>query len=391
MTHVKWACFAIIGLGAAQAAHGGFEYSYANPQQAHADDYIHSTNGVVISQQSPVTYWQVAAGGAPTRTGTIIKRFAFAAPVQNANLLSNAPTFHWSYGNGHNKMYGSTNGANWQLMLDITTPAFGQGNGGFWNGDLPAWMLGGHELWFKWELTNYSIYPTSEAFRNTAQFSRGNLDGSGTAFRLRVNQNPSGIPGGGGTTFDPGPGVVTGDPGAETSNLSQLHRLSAQSVAGSARVERSNTIRRSFTFANDAGTSDPTEVFVTAILDGRLLADNQGRSSVDALFRLLDAAGNPVPGASDSWDHLLTTNLGEQSDVMVHETLGFSALLTPGMTYYLESELSIMADANGFNGAGRAFFDNTFEVILSGQPIPEPASLALLGLGATPLIRRRRP
>ena len=53
--------------------------------------------------------------------------------------------------------------------------------------------------------------------------------------------------------------------------------------------------------------------------------------------------------------------------------------------------LSIWADAKSELGGARAIFDNTFEVTLSGAPIPEPTAVSLLfGAGVVVLLYRHR-
>jgi hypothetical protein len=81
--------------------------------------------------------------------------------------------------------------------------------------------------------------------------------------------------------------------------------------------------------------------------------------------------------------------LGSQHNADVFEEIGIAVELTPGQTYEMLSTLTVFADG-GLAGGARAFFDNTFTAEFGDVLLPEPASLALLALGAVAMLRRRR-
>lgn len=63
------------------------------------------------------------------------------------------------------------------------------------------------------------------------------------------------------------------------------------------------------------------------------------------------------------------------------------SFLTAGVTGLSDADISALpADAAAFNNSGTAFFDN---YIITSE-LPEPTAIALLGLGAAALIRRKR-
>ena len=190
----------------------------------------------------------------------------------------------------------------------------------------------------------------------------------------------------GDSTFQVDAGTVFGDGLVEVVDLSATHRLSASASGSAAPVRQTNSITRLFTFQRDDGLSDPATVYLGGWLDGLLEGESSGEAAVEASFTLKDASGNPIGG--DDF-RLVLTSPGDGSDSAdVHELLSFDALLTPGETYQLSSTVTVEAVPNG--GAAQALFDNSWDVAISGTPIPEPATLSLLALGALSLVRRRR-
>lgn len=181
-----------------------FTYAYSDPFAAASQDYIVSTSNARLYDEGFVRMWIPIAGGATQATTTpavITYKFDFGTEtVAEANLRTNNPTFHWSYSQGYNYFYGSKDGAAWTQLLDVTTPAFGTANGGFYNDALPASLLGGTELWFKAELFSFgpNVGCCGAAGRNTAQHSRWDERSPGAeTFKLEVNYAAAGPPPGG--------------------------------------------------------------------------------------------------------------------------------------------------------------------------------------------------
>lgn len=182
-------------LAAGDVAAASFTYSYSNPYNANADDYIHSTSNIHLYTEGTVRVWIPVTGGATfatTTPGVITYRFDFGSEViGSASLLARNPTFHWTYSQGHNFLYGSKDGAAWVELLDVPPPAYGQANGGVYNGPLPDSLLGGSELWIKAELYAYgpNVACCGDAGRNTAQHSRWDTSSGQAAqtFRLDVD------------------------------------------------------------------------------------------------------------------------------------------------------------------------------------------------------------
>lgn len=186
----------VITLGMSAAAWAAnFEYSYANPYSAEAQQYVHSMSNIQLYSESTVRMYIPITGGATETTttpGVITYKFDFGTDiVDTASLISRNPTFHWGYSRGHNYLYGSKDGTNWEQLLDVTTPAFGSANSGTYNGLLPTSLSGGSELWIRAELFSFgpNVGCCGNAGRNTAQHSRYDINESPLAkvFSLEVD------------------------------------------------------------------------------------------------------------------------------------------------------------------------------------------------------------
>ncbi len=190
-------------LWATSAGAAGFSYSYANPYDAAASTYIESTSNIALYSEGTVRLWKPTTGGttlANTTPGVITYKFDFGTEVvETANLTTNNPTFHWSYSRGYNRFYGSKDGIVWEQLLDVTTPAFSTANSGYFNGLLPATLLGGNQLWFKAELYSFGrSAPSGGVLTNTAQHSRWDINSGPNAktFALDVTfKDTTTIPG----------------------------------------------------------------------------------------------------------------------------------------------------------------------------------------------------
>ena len=63
-------------------------------------------------------------------------------------------------------------------------------------------------------------------------------------------------------------------------------------------------------------------------------------------------------------------------------------MLNPGQTgIFVSKDISVVSGPNGV--ATISFVDNTYQFV-SGGPIPEPASMSMLGLAGAGLLARRR-
>jgi hypothetical protein len=182
-----------------------FTYTIGDPSTVQAQQYIEYKNNVELTYEyvnttAPV-YWKPIIGGSSigtTTPGTVIYHFDFGTDiVETANLYIHMPTFNWSYSQGHNYLYGSTDNVNWVQLLDVPPPVYEGANSGTYNGSLPSSLLGANDIYLKALLYSYGAYASyGGAMTNTAQLTRWSGPGYGDPFKLEVNFQDNG----GGTT-----------------------------------------------------------------------------------------------------------------------------------------------------------------------------------------------
>lgn len=174
-------------------AFADFEYSYHHPQTPLDDGYIVSVSNAVLYTEGTVRCWKPNIGGTTfenTTPGQVIYHFEFDGPSDEINLWMGMPVFHWSYSRGHNQLFGSTNGSDWELMADLTPPAFGSGKD-LGTVDVPDSLLGADELWLKVDMYSYGSSAPGGGFgTNTAQLSRYDVNLDNQSFSLSVSTVP---------------------------------------------------------------------------------------------------------------------------------------------------------------------------------------------------------
>jgi len=168
-----------------------FEYSYGDPSLTASQLYIESTVNAELRHESNFTYWKSIYGAsteAATSPGLITYHFSFTDDISDAYLSLNMPTFNWTYSVGHNFLYASTDGTNWEELNEVETPAYGEYNMGYYNQLLPDSVVGLNDVWLQARL--YSFGPSAAqggVFTNTAQLSRYTNGSGGTTFSLGVD------------------------------------------------------------------------------------------------------------------------------------------------------------------------------------------------------------
>jgi len=168
-----------------------FSYSYADPKDGIADDYIvHTVNAELFTEDS-YTFWKPAQGAQTlerSEPGFIVYHFPFSEAVQSGELFMRTSAFHWAYSQGQGSIFGSTDGSSWLMLAQAETPEIGQVNVASFQGPLPKELIGAKDLWLKVELTSYGIMAGFGGIRtNTAQHSRYDANADNTTFRLEVD------------------------------------------------------------------------------------------------------------------------------------------------------------------------------------------------------------
>lgn len=174
-----------------------FLYYYGNPYDAASQTYIASTSNAHLYSEGTVRVWTPITGGstlAGTTPGVITYHFNFAQYTSDIDLFMSMPTFHWAYSQGHNLLYGSTDGANWVSLADILPPAYG-GARDLGTVVIPSSLLGATDFWLKAELYSYGPYaPSGGVYTNTAQLSRYDVNLRNTPFAIGVDFVTEGVP-----------------------------------------------------------------------------------------------------------------------------------------------------------------------------------------------------
>ncbi|MCC6642046.1 MAG: hypothetical protein IT386_12875 [Deltaproteobacteria bacterium] len=171
-----------------------FSYSYGDPYLASSQTYIVSTSNAVLYSEGVVHTWKPSVGGTTfgsTTPGRITYHFSLPSPAAAISLWMNMPTFHWSYSQGHNFLFGSTDGTNWTQLADVLPPAFGSARD-LGTVAIPGSLLGANDLWLRADLYSYgSFAPSGGVYTNTAQLSRWATNNpTAKSFRLEVTYVP---------------------------------------------------------------------------------------------------------------------------------------------------------------------------------------------------------
>ncbi|BCG62665.1 MAG: hypothetical protein methR_P0313 [Methyloprofundus sp.] len=175
-----------------------FSYTVHSPLSENADDYIVNIHNAEIQTEGSVIYWKPAVGTATfdrASAGEITYHFELEQPIAEARLFTRVSTFHWTYSQGHNFIYGSTDGITWQLLSEATPPEFGTSNTQPFNGVLPENFVGSKNIWLKIELNSYGTNAQQGGiWTNTAQHSRYDINNDNVTLQLDVDYQTAAIP-----------------------------------------------------------------------------------------------------------------------------------------------------------------------------------------------------
>ena len=188
------ACTVNVSLAAEETSSTEFIYTIKNPRDINAQKYIISKSNIEIQDEPPVTYWLPSSGGetmSSTTPGVIIYHFPLTRPIATATLLANLATFHWSYSEGHDFLFVSTDGNNWIKAAELEAPEFGEARGNS-TVTLPPVFTGQKNIYVKIELYSYgSKASQGPPWTNTAQHLRYDHNHDSTTFELDVQLSSS--------------------------------------------------------------------------------------------------------------------------------------------------------------------------------------------------------
>ena len=163
-------------------------------------------------------------------------------------------------------------------------------------------------------------------------------------------------------------GQNIGDPGSQGTSLGGLHRASVSALVGvvgqGQPTDRHSSTRT--TLFNFTGPGDQN-VFIHALLNGTMLAQDGGRSTASASLQMYDAAGNLITATATNVISLDSDvclgNFCQGESLQVNQLLTMEALLTPGAIYDIRSNMSLFASAfGGLARKSRRVFQQQFRV-----------------------------
>ncbi len=172
-----------------------WEYRYQSPMSDWAQTHVVSVVNAHVTRDV-ADYWIPDTGGTEffgrnnpgdTPAGIITYHFPFANPTLAARIRTDTATFHFETSSGHNYLLASKDGQNWEVINEVTPPdnVGDPPRNGYYDGLLPASVLGGSELWIRVELYAFGTGAVG-GFTQTAQHARFWDSGARDTFILEV-------------------------------------------------------------------------------------------------------------------------------------------------------------------------------------------------------------
>ena len=155
--------FALTTVIATASAQWDFEYSYPSVTDSQVGTYVAGMTNMQAVNDGRNQYFIPIANGTEAQ---ITYHFPVSGTIADAYVFSHIATYDFGGGRfGFGSLWGSTNGLNWQLLMDAPTPSGRIDMGYFYDQHLPASLLGDDEIWIQTRLQTSGL-------NIMAQFSR---------------------------------------------------------------------------------------------------------------------------------------------------------------------------------------------------------------------------
>ena len=159
-----------------------FEYGYKTVLSANANQYVVGIQNVQkYDEGTPgASYWAPSSNDV---MGFLTQRFDFSAPTTEIYFYSQLASFNFGGGTvGATSVWGSTDGATWELLLDNPTPA-STASYVYYDQNLPSSLLGDDTLWLQTRFL-------SHGWTIMAQSTHAGQGNSFNMFQLNANVVP---------------------------------------------------------------------------------------------------------------------------------------------------------------------------------------------------------
>jgi hypothetical protein len=159
-----------------------FEYGYKTVLSANADQYVFSIqNAQKYDEGTPgASYWAPSANNVPS---SVTYRFDFAAPTTEVFVFAQVTSYNFGGGTfGSTSLYGSTDGVDWELLLDNPTPG-SIDSYAYYNQNVPNSLLRESSFWLQARMQ-------SAGWTIMAQHSHYGQGNSFDGFEVKANVVP---------------------------------------------------------------------------------------------------------------------------------------------------------------------------------------------------------
>jgi hypothetical protein len=178
-THRLFAILSALALGAGAVRAWDFSYTYQTVNSANAMSYVVGTQNLrTVNDWTGSTYWGPYGNDVQA---TVTSKFTFSAATTEIFMHSRIQAYNWGSHYGFTSLWGSTDGNNWQLILNDPTPStYGSGGDTVYNQDLPLSFTGSTAFWLQARMQQHGAiinFSDPAAAWTDSQYSR--YDGPG--------------------------------------------------------------------------------------------------------------------------------------------------------------------------------------------------------------------